>query len=395
MRFGFLFMAISACIFLINGVVRAATPVFLEDTDGKSLVQMDDPALGNAYQEVSVGGKTVLYVHEGQILTDIHAAPILVVDDHSVRPTPAGVIIATFDNGNIRHGDTSDGKVLIYYHHPDLSPDFHADRIYRVNGPELNNTQLVAALYAIRPELFKLSDDEIASQKKAMAEAGAEADRLAAQDQIAKKWMVLNGHGPLEHIDAGAITFAAKQNSAYPTSFDYSKDGGPTFTGASAGVQISGDWTIFAAYGTPKTIGLCDYKIDGGKLSGTWHPWYDDGDAKNVGTEELTGPDTLDGDYQITSAKAPTTGAAYSGTVTIKPLIIVGADDEEKPYSITWTIGTVKIQGIGIRTKDHLYVSSGSGPDVMIGKFKIDNGSFNGDFFKLGSTDMGGLAATN
>ena len=143
--------------------------------------------------------------------------------------------------------------------------------------------------------------------------------------------------------------------------FDYTKDGGPTWTGLAASKELSGDRFIWAAYGTPKTIGFVVYKIAGGKLSGNWHPWYGGNDAKNEGHEELQGPDTLDGDFQIVSAKAPSTGAAYTGTVTIKPLTIVGADDEEKPYSLVWTIGTVKVQGIGIRTKDYLYVASGTG----------------------------------
>jgi hypothetical protein len=55
--------------------------------------------------------------------------------------------------------------------------------------------------------------------------------------------------------------------------------------------------------------------------------------------------------------------------------------------------GTSKIVGIGIRTGDFLFVASGTGADVAIARFTIGNGSMNSDWFKLGSTEMGGRAA--
>ena len=55
----------------------------------------------------------------------------------------------------------------------------------------------------------------------------------------------------------------------------------------------SGEQSIWAAYGTPKTVAMCVYDIKGGSLTGTWYPWYADGDPKNTGSETLTGPETL------------------------------------------------------------------------------------------------------
>ncbi len=226
-----------------------------------------------------------------------------------------------------------------------------------------------------------------------MKEAGEEADRLAAADQIAGKWEMLNGHGPVEKIGVGFITVGGKKGGAYPVTFDHTKGGGPMWSGVGVYKEDFGDKHFWVAYGTPKSTGLCVYEIKGGALEGKWYPWYIDGAAKNMGTESLKGPEGLDGDYQIVSAKAPGTGAPYTGTVTIKPLTIVGAADEGKPYELTWTLGTVKVKGIGIRTKDFLYVASGSGADVNIAKFKIQNGSMTCDWFKLGSEEMGGSAA--
>lgn len=225
----------------------------------------------------------------------------------------------------------------------------------------------------------------------------AEEERLAKADHMAgTSWMVLNGSGPVEKTGGGSIVFSAKKGGAYAVTYDHSKRGGPTWGGVAVYKELGGDKLLWSAYGTPKTVGLCVYEIkDGGTLEGTWYPWYIDGDAKNTGTEVLKGPETLDGDYTIVSAKAPTTGAAYAGTVTIKPAKIVGSADNAKPYLVTWTLGTLKIQGIGIRTKKFLFVSSGSGADVNIAAYELNNGVIQGDWFKLGSTEKGMAAATN
>jgi hypothetical protein len=321
---------------------------------------------------------------------------LLVVDDSDVRHTSNGLVLATFGtNEEMVHGRR--GKVIVYYHHPDICPKFGANAIYRVNGKPLTKTQLVAVLHQLKPDLFVLTDEEKAAQRKEIAENTAEADRRSKLDPIPRKWQVLNGHGPVENIGSGDITFAPKKGDAYPATFDYTANGGPNWTGVAVVRSINNDPILFAAYGTPKTIGLCIYEINGGALSGKWYPWYIDGDAKNTGTEELKGPESLDGEFSIVSAKAPATGAAYTGTVTIKPQEIVGAGAGEQPYLLTWTFGATKIQGFGIRTGKYLVVSSGAGPDVNIAKFKLENGgaTFHGSWFKLGSKEMGGTAAMN
>ena len=72
-----------------------------------------------------------MYVRQRDPRPDIHNAAILIVDG-DVRPSSAGVKIATFDGANIRHGPG--GKVIINYHHPDICPDFNTDRILRVTA---------------------------------------------------------------------------------------------------------------------------------------------------------------------------------------------------------------------------------------------------------------------
>ncbi len=386
-----LFLALSFVVLVGSTLAHAANShsFLCQEPGGKRLIEFS----GENGKEVSKpGGSTLIYIDGNDILVgDIHATATLVVDDHDVRPSPTGVKIATFDGDNILHG-TSD-KVLINYKHPNLCPTFADDRIYSVEGDELSKQQLVAGLYLLKPEMFKLSEEETAAQIKDMKDAEAEVEKQAAADQVAGKWQVLNSHGPVEKLGQGSIVVAPKKGDAYPVTFDLTKGGGPNWTGVGIYKEFKGDKTFWTAYGTPKSIGLCVYEIDGGNLKGTWYPWYIDGDAKNTGTEELKGPESLDGDFTITSAKAPTSGTPYSGTVTIKPLNITGADDNGKPYSVTWTMGTVKVNGIGIRSGKFLFVSSGSGADVMIAKYKIDNGTMNCDWFKLGSNEMGGAAA--
>lgn len=366
----------------------AAGSFICQEPGGKRLIQIDGDNVSKP------GGKTLIFIHGNDLLVgDVHAPATLVVDDDDVRPAVAGVIIANFDGGDIRHGASSSGKVLINYRHPDLCPTAHDNRIYSIEGDSLTKQQLVAGLYLLKPEMFKLTAQETADQQKAMKEAGAEADRLAAMDKVVGEWTVLNGYGPVEHIGSGSITFAAKKGDAYPVTIDHTKAGGPTWTGVAFSKELFGDKLCWIAYGTPKTIGLCVYEIKDDVLEGKWYPWYIDGNAKNVGTEKLKGPKSLDGEFTITSAVAPYSGAPYSGTVVIKPLEIVGASDSSKPYSVSWTMGTTKVNGIGIRTGNFLVVASGSGADVNIARYQIQNGTMNASWFKLGSTEMGGAAA--
>lgn len=381
-------LAAVAMTVLIHQPLAWASGSFLcAEPGGKRLVQID----GNDITLPDNPNKTLLHIDGNDILKDPHAPAILVVDDDDVRAKAAGVVIATFDGDDLRHARR--GKVLINYQHPNLCPDSQSNRIYSVEGDALSKQQLVAALYLLKPEMFKLSDAEVKEQQDAMKEAAAEQDKLDNADQVAGKWTMLNNSGINPKVGAGAITVDAKKGDAYSVTFDHSAASGPTWTGVGIYKQFNNDKYFYAAYGTPKTIGLCVYEIKSGSLKGTWYPFYYDGTEKTSGTESLSGPATLDGDYKIDSAKAPSTGAAYTGTVSIKPLTIVGTSEEAKPYQVTWTIGGAKIQGIGIRSGDLLFVSSGTGADVNITRFKIENGTMRSDWFKLGSTEQGGSAA--
>ena len=132
-------------------------------------------------------------------------------------------------------------------------------------------------------------------------------------------------------------------------------------------------------------MGLAVYDIKGGKLDGVWVPFYAPGmDKANLGTEQLAGSEKLDGEYQITAAKAPKTGEPYAGTVTIAPQELQ-LDGDVNTYRMTWHFGEAKVHGVGIRVDNSLVVSSGTGKEFAVVRFKLNQGNLVGDFFTSGA----------
>lgn len=158
---------------------------------------------------------------------------------------------------------------------------------------------------------------------------------------------------------AGAYTITGASNPG----------GGPTYTGKVSIAQAAGyqtiDWTIpnsppyagvgiavgdklGVGWGMGGNYGVAVYKIAGTKLTGTWT-------AKGlpgVGDEELQGPATLDGTYQIGKSRTPA-GKSYTGTVTIKPT--------GKTYTVSWATSAGSYTGVGIKDGDLLVAGWGMG----------------------------------
>lgn len=370
----------------IGTAAQAAYVFVCQEPGGKRLIQVDGNDVG------PVDGKIALTIDSDGFINSRDGKRLLLVSDDDVRPTDGGLKLATFDGDDIRHG--AGGKVVLNYREKEICPDSSSNRIYSIEGDEkLTKGQLIAAMYLLKPELFKLTAAEEAEQKKDRADAAAEQAKADSADLAAGTWGVLNNSGIAEKLGSGTITIGAKLGDAYPVTLDFTAAGGPTWGGIGHLKEISGDKFLHVAYGTPKTVGLCVYEINGGALTGTWYPWFNDGTPKNTGTENLSGPASLDGTYKITKAAAPGTGAAYTGTVTIKPADIVGAADNAKPYHVIWTFGKTQLHGMGIRTGKYLFVVSGTGADACIAQYKINNGVMTSDWFKVGSTEKGASAA--
>lgn len=326
------------------------------------------------------GGKRLLFIDGNDIRPEPGGKRLLFVDGDDVRPEPGGIRLAFIDGDDIRRAPG--GKILMNYHHPDICPTFKENRIFFVDGAQLTKPQLVAVLYQLKPELFKVSAEEQDAQAKAMKEAGEAEDKRLAADRPPGKWDVLSAGGTDDVKRDGKVLVSKKKGDTYLVKFEPTS--GTAAAGEGVGVQqvYSADHHFWVAWGPPKTVGLCVYQIKGGTLEGKWYPWYSDGDAKNVGSENLKGPESLDGDFTITSAKSPATGAEYTGKVTIKPVEIVGSADSMKPYNVTWTIGDKTFKGVGFRAKDWLVVSCGSGDSFYIGDFIMGtNGDMIGDWY--------------
>ena len=181
------------CLF---AAVAHASSFICREPGGKRLVEID----GNDISPVD--GKIALRI-DGENLRDRDDKIVLVVSNDDIRHSVAGVKLATFDGENIRHGPAAEGKVLMNYHHPDLCPTSQDNRVYSIEGDAINKQQLVAGLYLLKPEMFKLSPEETAAQQQAIKQAGEESDKAAAADQVAGSWTVLNSSGIADHLGQG------------------------------------------------------------------------------------------------------------------------------------------------------------------------------------------------
>jgi hypothetical protein len=253
---------------------------------------------------------------------------------------------ATVDGADIRTGDR--GKIAMNYRHPDFCPTAAENRVYRVEGAELTAAQVLAVLTVLRPKIFEVSKEEAERQIKAYQEAEAESDKAFA-NVLTGKFEVLNSS---VKDWGGGLTTITKGKDGFHY-IDLQLKGGKL---AGIGVKSPSKegypelWTAFAPEGA---VALAVYEIKGGKLTGKWVPINAAKDGSAVlGSESLEGPESLDGEFKITEAKAPNGGAAYAGTVTIKPFKSEeNSSDLESLYTVTWNVGGVKIAGVGAKVK--------------------------------------------
>lgn len=95
-----------------------------------------------------------------------------------------------------------------------------------------------------------------------------------------------------------------------------------------------GNGILAAGWGGQGAFGIVVYDVAGGTLTGTWAQHG----VAGQGSEVLSGPATLGGNYTITTGRSPS-GAPYTGSVVIRP---VG-----QLYDLTWTTGGQGQRGVG------------------------------------------------
>jgi hypothetical protein len=145
------------------------------------------------------------------------------------------------------------------------------------------------------------------------------------------------------------------------------------------GVGIVEGSTLGVGWGTGTNYGVAVYKVDGGTLTGKWATYANQGKA---GTESLSGPAGLNGEYKIVASTTPGTGKAYAGTVTIAP--------KGTAYSVTWKLPNETYSGVGILSGNVLVVGWGTGGgEAGAVSYNIAGGKLDGKWAQPGGSALG------
>ncbi len=312
----------------------------IKSPDGKVVMTIDEDSIKSA------DGTLVIYCNGDMIRDKPEGKLYLYIDGRHIRRQPGGTDLLYVDGKDIMHADRQ-GKY-----------------IYRFKGEDPGTKRLMAVLYTLMPELFGATKDQDAAMTDARAKTVAADAADAAKDLAVGKFGIYLYKGSDGKHPKGTVEIT-KAGDVYVMSFTF-KEGDPL-----QGVAIKHGKELWTAIGPAGTTGLAVYKNTAGVLSGTWY--NASGNADSFGTESLKGAAKLGGDYQITEAKAPTTHAPYTGTVSVTALPPARPDRKTPIYTVAWDLGTYKAQGIGFGADDSLIAASGTAPEFSVVRFKLDD----------------------
>lgn len=192
-----------------------------------------------------------------------------------------------------------------------------------------------------------------------------------------------SGNRPDGGAYAGTVEIAAKGEGyllAWPAD-----DTGP----ARQGIGILLDnilsvaaWPVEPGGNTTADIaafGVVAYRIEGGWLRGIWLP--QSGRNHLLGREDLHGPDSLDGRFEIMLGENPGGNSHYQGYVNMRP--------DGETYLLEWYAPRVNFFGRGIRVGNILVVAYGmkSRPAVMA--FCRNGAQFHGQWAEASTAALG------
>ena len=328
---------------------------------GKRLLFIDGDDIRN-----EPGGKRRLFIDGKELRTEPGGKVLLYVDGDDIRPKFGGIRLAVIDDDSIRRNPTS--KRLLFIDGDDIRPEPGGKRLYFIDG-KVTRIQLVAALYLLKPELFKLTAKEEDAIKAAMKAAEAESDAAMA-NVLVGKFDVLNSSN--SDWGGGVISTVRGKDGFHYLDMKLKKG---NLSGIGMKRPGQGQDELWIAFAPEGAVALAVYEIDGGKLTGQWIPMNAAKDGKTVlGSETLEGPASLKGTFKIVSAKAPNNGAEYTGTATLTPYKPADGNSSDlfDLYSVTWTFGTVKIPGVAAKVKTAngksvLIAASGTKGDFAVG----------------------------
>ena len=312
------------------------------------------------------GGKRKLFIDGKELRTEPGGKVLLYVDGDNIRPKFNGIRLAFIDGDSIRRNPNS--KRLLFIDGDDIRPEPGGKRLYFIDG-KVTRMQLVAVLYLLMPELFKLTPKEEEAIKAAMKAAEAESDAAMA-NVLLGKFDVLNSSN--SDWGGGVVSTVRGKDGFHYLDMKLKK---ATLSGIGMKRPGNGQDELWIAFAPEGAVALAVYDIDGGKLTGKWIPMNAAKDGKEVlGHETLEGPASLTGTFKIVSAKAPNNGAEYAGTATLVPYKPADGNSSDlfDLYSVTWTFGTLKIPGVAAKVKTAngksvLIAASGTKGDFAVG----------------------------
>ncbi|MES2793078.1 MAG: hypothetical protein V4719_25930 [Planctomycetota bacterium] len=355
-------MVVMTSVFLCGAVTLQAQEADIRhEPGGKRLLFIDGDDIRH-----EPGGKRRLFIDGNELRTEPGGKVLLYVDGDDIRPKFGGIRLACIDDDSIRRNPT--GKRLLFIDGDDLRPEPGGKRLYFIDG-KVSRIQLIAALYLLMPELFKLTPKEEAALQAAMKAAEAESDAAMA-NVLLGKFDVLNSSN--SDWGGGVVSTVAGKDGFHYLDMKLKK---ANLSGIGVKRPGQGQDELWLAFAPEGAVALAVYEIDGGKLTGQWIPMNAAKDGKTVlGHETLQGPATLSGTFKIVSAKAPNDGAEYSGTVTLAPYKPADGNSSDlfDLYSVTWTFGTVKVPGVAAKVKTTdgksvLIAASGTKGDFAVG----------------------------
>ncbi len=362
-------LSVVAALFLIANTALAVCNV--KDPSGKTVLVVDHDVVKDAN-----GDKTLMTITDDSI-TDANGKLVLYINGDMIRDKPEGNLLMMIDGRHIKRGPGGDN--LLYVDGKNLMRgDRSGAPLYKFEGDELTSQRRMAVLYLLMPELFGATKEQDAKMLADQSKSAAAGDADAIKNFVAGEYKIdtYASQGDNSPNKAGTVTIT-KVGDIFVLDYKYTQ-GDPA-----QGVAVQRGDELWTAVGPAATVGLAVYKVDGGKLTGTWYNAT--GKPESFGSENATGSETLGGDYKITDAKAPFTQAAYTGTLTLN-----SADKKfwktAPIFKANWDLGGgYKATGIGFNENDSLAIATSTTGDCTITHFKINlkDNALNGQFYTV------------
>jgi len=366
-KFSLLGLAVVAIFCVANSTFGVCN---VKDSAGKTVLVIDGDVVKDG-----AGDKTLMTITDDKI-TDASGKMVLYINGDMIRDKPEGALLLMIDGRHIKRGPGGDN--LLYVDGKNLMRgDRSGKPLYTFAGDDLTSQRRMAALYLLMPELFGASKEADAKTLADQSKTAAASDSDAIKNFVAGEYKIdaYSSKGDNSPNKAGTITIT-KAGDVFAMEFKL------TSGEALQGVAMQHGDDVWAAVGPPNTMALAVYKVQGGKLTGTWYNAT--GKPESFGTENATGAERLGGEYKITDAKASFTQAAYTGTLTLDS---VGKKFWESApiYTAAWDLGGYKAKGVALSENDTLVAATSTSPDFSLIHFKIkakDN-YLNGQFYSV------------